>query len=209
MSPLRADAQRNLTRVLDAAGEAFAEHGPDVSVDEIARRAGVGHATVFRRFPTKEALFAAVVEQRMQLVADAAEAALDQEDPEGGLRDFFEFVTGLHARDRCLGESFRLVAQVPAVLEQRRRTLDAVGRLVERAQDAGILRADIAAADIPVLLRAVAEGAAPFRAVEPELWRRYLGIVLDGLRPGAATPLPLPPPDEEQIAAAMQAVARC
>src|SRR3954470_9233269 len=78
VTPLRADAQRNLSRVLDAAAAAFTDRGPDVSVDEIARRAGVGHATVFRRFPTKEALLAAVVEEHVDALLALARAALDQ-----------------------------------------------------------------------------------------------------------------------------------
>ena len=80
MSTLRADAQRNHDRVLVAAAEAFAEHGPDVSADEIARRAGVGHGTVYRRFPSKDALIAAVVSARLSELSDRAEELLAEPD---------------------------------------------------------------------------------------------------------------------------------
>ena len=104
VTPLRADAQRNLTRVLDAATEAFAEHGPDVSVDEIARRAGVGHATVFRRFPTKEALVAAVVENHVADLLALARAALDEDDPGAAFTGFVWQAAELHASRRGLFE---------------------------------------------------------------------------------------------------------
>jgi AcrR family transcriptional regulator len=207
VTQLRADAQRNLERVLDAAAEVFAERGADVSVDEVARRAGVGHATVFRRFPTKVALVAAVVEQRMRIVADAAEAALELDDAGAALREFAEEATALHAADRCLVEATAFVAGEPGVVEQRERTLDAVGRLVRRAQDEGVLRTDLEPIDVPLLLMGVTRAAANFRAVEPELWRRYLAIVLDGLRPQAASSLPVAAPTLEQIELARHSVA--
>src|SRR5437868_5777618 len=101
MVELRADAQRNLGRVLDAAAEVFAERGPDASVDEIARRAGVGHGTVFRRFPTKESLVAAVMCRRLEEITAAAEDLLEQ--PDAG-EAFERFIWEI-------GERFALVAK--------------------------------------------------------------------------------------------------
>ena len=89
MVELRADAQRNLGRVLEAAAEVFAERGPAASVDEIARRAGVGHGTVFRRFPTKDALMYAVIERHVAQLSAMAEEALASDDPGEA---FFDFV---------------------------------------------------------------------------------------------------------------------
>ena len=89
MTELRADAQRNLERVLDAAEQAFAASGPDASIDEIARLAGVGHGTVFRRFPTKDDLMYAVIERHVAQMCAIAEEALAADDPGEA---FFDFV---------------------------------------------------------------------------------------------------------------------
>jgi AcrR family transcriptional regulator len=173
MHPLRADAQRNLGRVLDAAAEAFAEHGPDVSVDEIARRAGVGHATVFRRFPTKDSLMAAVVNERVAEVARLAEAALAAPDAGAAFIEFIWRSAELQARDRGLYECYGRCVATPEVVGLQ----DAVARVVARAQEAGALRRDIDGHDVPTLV-----GAA-IKAAPAGQWRRYVEIVLDGLRP--------------------------
>lgn len=175
MTGLRADAQRNLGRVLEAAAEAFAEHGPDVSVDEIARRAGVGHATVFRRFPTKDALIAAVVEERVRTLIALAQSALEDEDAGAAVTAFVWQAAELQARDRGLYECLDRCVLSPEVAELER----AVVRLVERAQAAGALRKDVGAHDVPTLV-----GAA-IRAAPAGQWRRYVEVVLDGLRPAA------------------------
>ena len=184
MTQLRADAQRNLNRVLEAATEAFAEHGADVSVDEIARRAGVGHATVFRRFPTKEALIAAVVLARVESISALADAALERDDPGQAFHDFVWAVAELHASDK---ETFEGMAgrcrDVPGVAEANETLKVSIGRLVERAQDAGAVRRDIDGADVPMLMASAINAALQLRSSEPELWRRYLGVVLDGLSP--------------------------
>ena len=170
---LRADAQRNLGRVLDAAAEVFAERGPGASVDEIARRAGVGHATVFRRFPTKDALIAAVVEQRIAELHGMAEQALEAEDAGAAFTEFVWRAAELNARDRGLHDCLLRCAQSPAALALQ----DAGVRVVARAQQAGAVRTDIPAEDVPALIRAA------LRAAPPGQWRSYVQIVLDGLRP--------------------------
>jgi len=170
---LRADAQRNLGRVLEAAAEVFAERGPEASVDEIARRAGVGHATVFRRFPTKHALIEAVALERVRELREVAETALADDDPAAGFDEFMWRAAELHGRDRRLLECMDRCLDTPESAE-----LHALGaRLVERAQAAGAVRADVTAADIEMLF-----GAA-LQAAPPGQWRRYAGVVLDGLRP--------------------------
>jgi AcrR family transcriptional regulator len=182
MTVLRADAQRNLNRVLEAATEAFAEHGADVSVDEIARRAGVGHATVFRRFPTKEALIAAVVVARIRAISEIADAALARDDAGEAFRDFVWKVAELHASDKA---AFAGIAgrcrEVAGVAEAKEALQASVGRLVKRAQDAGAVRRDIDGDDVPTLIVSAIDAA--LQSSEPDLWRRYLGVVLDGLRP--------------------------
>lgn len=172
MVELRADARRNQERVLDAAAEVFGEEGPDASIDEIARRAGVGHGTVFRRFPTKDDLVFAVVERHVAQMRALAEAALAGDDPGeaffGFVRGIGELVMstpGLHACVVHCGEK-------PGAAE-----LDELGRkIVARAQRAGAVRRDVKPADVQVLVRSVLTSA-------PEgQWRRYLDVVLDGLR---------------------------
>jgi AcrR family transcriptional regulator len=180
---LRADAQRNLERVLDAAAELFAERGCDVSVDEIAQRAGVGHATVFRRFPTKDALIAAVVSKQIAELIAFLEGALDGEDAGEAFRAFVWRAGELHAVNRGLQEGFTRCAEMSEVAEAKAELNTLVEQLIQRAQSAGALRSDIAADDVSSLVGGAILGAAD--SPDPDLWRRYVGVVLDGLRPPA------------------------
>jgi AcrR family transcriptional regulator len=173
VTTLRADAQRNLNRVLEAAAEAFNERGPDVSVDEIARRAGVGHATVFRRFPTKDALIRAVVRQRLYEVAALAEAALAAEDPGQAFTEFVWAAMELHARDRGLFECMDRCMKD----EKPQEIIALTEQIVVRAQEAGAVRRDIDPADVPTLIGAV------MAAAPADDWRPLIEVVLDGLRP--------------------------
>ena len=106
MTTLRSDAQRNLGRVLDAAAEVFAEQGPSASVNEIARRAGVGHATVFRRFPTKDALIRAVVDVRIAELNALADEALAADDPGAAFTTFVWAAAEIASRQRGLDDCF-------------------------------------------------------------------------------------------------------
>jgi AcrR family transcriptional regulator len=178
---LRADAQRNLERVLDAAAELFAERGCDVSVDEIARRAGVGHATVFRRFPTKDDLIAAVVSKQIAELSSFVEDALAEPDAGEAFRAFVWHAGELHARDRGLHEGFSRCGENGEVAEAKTELNGLIEQLIERAQAAGALRGDVAAEDVSSLVGGAIRGAAD--SPDPELWRRYVGVVLDGLRP--------------------------
>jgi AcrR family transcriptional regulator len=180
MAALRADAQRNLDRVLVAASEAFAANGPNVSVDEIARRAGVGHGTVFRRFPTKEALIAAVVCERLAELAGHAEALLAEPEAGAAFERFVWSVAELHARDRTLFEGAPLCGELPEVAEAKARLNALVTELVSRAQREGSLRPDIQPDDVPVLVGSAILGAAQAR--DRDAWRRYVAVVLAGLR---------------------------
>jgi len=181
MAALRADAQRNLGRVLDAAAEALAERGPDVSVDEIARRAGVGHGTVFRRFPTKESLLAAVMCKRLAELADGAEELLECPDAGLAFEEFVWRIAEIYARDRALFECIPRCSEVAEVAEAKDRLHRVVEQLVTRAQEQGSIRADIDPDDIPVLVGSAILGST--QAASGEAWRRYVAVVLDGLRP--------------------------
>jgi len=172
MATLRADARRNLERVLDAAAEVFAASGPAASVDEIARRAGVGHATVFRRFPTKEALMLAVVERRIGEIRALATEALARDDAGEA---FFDFVWRVAELNMSTPGLHRCVVQLggkPGADELDRLA----GRIVSRAQRAGAVRRDVRPADVSGLVRAA------LLAAPAGQWRRHLGVVLDGLR---------------------------
>jgi AcrR family transcriptional regulator len=172
---LRADAQRNLNRVLEAAAAAFSERGPDVSVDEIARRAGVGHATVFRRFPTKDALISAVLQRRLDELASLARAALVAEDAGAAFTEFVWAAVELHKRDRGFYECLDR-----CVKDERMHEIEALTkRVVARAQKAGAVRRDIAAGDVQNMIGAV------IAAAPPDHLRRHVQVVLDGLRPPA------------------------
>jgi AcrR family transcriptional regulator len=204
--PLRADAARNRELVLAAAREAFAEGGPDVAVREIARRAGVGPGTLFRHFPTKRDLLVAVLDEAFAAMAASVDEALAIDDPWDGLVHVLTSTAELQARDRTV-----LEAVGPELYGDEHFRLrldgmqDGMRRLVERAQEAGVVRADLTVEDVPFVVAALGgatEYCTPLRGgCSPGLWRRYLGLVLDGLRPEGAHPLSGPPPTHEQLLA--------
>jgi AcrR family transcriptional regulator len=175
MTALRADAQRNLTLVLEAAAAVFAERGPDASVDEIARRAGVGHATVFRRFPTKDALIRAVVRHSLDELAALADAALSAADPGAAFTEYVWAAVELHARDRGLFECMDRCLKD----EKTQEIVALTEQIVMRAQAAGAVRRDISPGDVLNLIGAV------IAAAPADQWRRHIEVVLDGLRPPA------------------------
>jgi AcrR family transcriptional regulator len=189
MSPsaLRSDARRNRERILAAASELFAEDGTAFCVDEIARRAGVGHATVFRRFPTKDDLILALVEDRILAAAEAIEAAASREDPWEALRGAMEELAERHASNRGLLEAVAdELWDSPQLVEGKARLMAPFGELVARARAAGVIRDDLEALDLTSLVIGASHAARCRAADAPGLWRRYLGIVLDGIRPEAA-----------------------
>ena len=200
--PLRADAARNRTRLLEAARELFAHRGLAVTMDEIARHAGVGVGTAYRRFASREALIAALFDDRFEQVVANAERALDDPDPWHGLVGFLDRMMAMQAKDRGLKE----LLHAPVELRERMVTVrERMNPLVEeifaRAQASGDLRADVEPMDLPaisMMLGAVVDLGSDF---SPELWRRYLNLLLDGLRARRddATPLGRPPLAVEQL----------
>jgi AcrR family transcriptional regulator len=191
--PLRRDAERNRQRILVAARDAFAEDGLSVTLDEIARRAGVGVGTVYRRFPDKEQLIDALFEDQMDAFVALAEECLTDAQPWDGLVRFLEQACAVHACDRgfkevALSGSHGLVR----VARARELMFPIVSRLVVRAQSDGSLRADLAPTDLPLLQLMLGSLSECTRDVDPEAWRRYLAIVLDGLRAARVGPSPLP-----------------
>jgi AcrR family transcriptional regulator len=203
--PLRKDAERNRQRILAAAGEIFAEQGLGVTLDAVAERACVGVGTVYRRFPDKEALIDALFEERIDEVVAIAEEACAMDDAWEALVHFFDRAVSLHGHDRALKELvFSSAHGRDRVGRARDKLKPIVGRLVARAQASGALRADIEVTDVPVIqlmLTAVIEYTGD---VAPDAWRRYLAILLDGLRAeGAHTPVGAPALTDGQLDTAM------
>jgi AcrR family transcriptional regulator len=200
---LRQDAERNRQRILAAARELFAERGLEVSVERIAARAGVGIGTLYRRFPTKEALIDAIFEARLAEYVQVAERALEHEDGWGGLRDFLEAALELQARDRGLKEI--LVSERhgrQGVEAGRDRLGPLIAALVGRAQREGKLRADLTPADMAMIMWSAGGVMDLTAAVAPNLWRRHLGLVLDALATPVPTRLVEPPLTRAQLRAA-------
>jgi AcrR family transcriptional regulator len=205
--PLRRDAERNRQRILEAAREAFAEEGLAVTLDEIARRAGVGVGTIYRRFPDKEQLIDALFEERIGEVVALAEAAFHSDDAWEGLVSFLEGAAALHACDRGLKEvTLSGVHGLERVARARELMFPLVTRLVARAQEQGSLRADAEPTDLPIMLLMLGTLSECTREVDPEIWRRYLGILTDGLRTRRDEPSPLACPGlaPEQVQHAMR-----
>ena len=179
--PLRADAARNRARVLDVAYETFAAEGLSVPIDEIARRAGVGAGTVYRHFPTKEALFAAVIEDRMQHLVDDGYALLKSEGPGEALFTYLRsIVLQWGATDRGLVDALAgLGIDIPSVAPDAEDAFLAVlGDLLRAAQDAGTARQDIGVREVKSIL----VGCQAMEAYNSALADRVTDVVVDGLR---------------------------
>jgi AcrR family transcriptional regulator len=179
--PLRADAARNRARVLDVAYETFAAEGLSVPIDEIARRAGVGAGTVYRHFPTKEALFAAVIEDRMQHLVDDGYALLKSEGPGEALFTYLRsIVLRWGATDRGLVDALAgLGIDIPSVAPDAEDAFLAVlGDLLRAAQEAGTARQDIGVREVKSIL----VGCQAMEAYNSALADRVTDVVVDGLR---------------------------
>lgn len=190
--PLRADARRNREKVLDSARAVFAEHGSDAQMDEVARRACVGVGTVYRHFPTKEALARALVEEHFARLAAEARRLLDEEpDAWAALERMLLFGGQVEQDKRGLTHMW---AQQPAEFHRRaaRATglYEAMERLMARAQEAGVLRADATVDDVPLIMCALGRVIEGDEQGMPGSWRRFLALVMDGLRACDARPLP-------------------
>ena len=189
--PLRADARRNRERVLTAATVVFAEHGREAQMDDVARRAGVGVGTVYRHFPTKEALMEALAVDRFERVLEAGKAALQRDDPWEALVESLWAGAELLAGDRSFTEIVSELKGPMHVSEELQNETNAVfGELLRRAQASGDLRPDVVLDDIPMLMSGI--GLATRKPHHcPNAWRRHVTLIIDGLRASSASgPLP-------------------
>jgi AcrR family transcriptional regulator len=204
--PLRADAARNRARLLAAAKDVFAERGLDATMDEVARRAGVGVGTAYRRFRNRDDLIGALFEERLDEFMANLDAALADDDPWRGFSGFIERSMEMQAEDRGFKELLLQSAQGRERLRLFRAHIrPLVTELMRRARDAGELRADAVADDVLIVSLMTGVVADFAVVVEPQLWRRALGILLDGLRADGASTLPVGPLDAEQADRAMAA----
>ncbi len=206
--PLRRDAERNRALILDAAREVFAAQGLDAGFDEVARVAGVGVGTVYRRFPERGDLVEALFEQEIDAVVERAQQAAADPDAWRGLRDFLRWGVEAQAGDRGLAQVLAAAGRGhERVAAGRQRLRPAVQAMVERAQRAGVLRDDVTELDIGIAVAMLGQVGGPQRA---ELRERYLVLVLDGLAVARSAPSPLPaaPASEEDLACVVEPARR-
>src|SRR4051794_7329513 len=190
---LRKDAERNRQRILEAARELFAERGLGVTLNDVAHHAGVGVGTVYRRFPDKELLIDTLFQEQLDEWARIYEEGLEDPDPWYAVVSTHERALELWAHNRGLKEILLGSPHASARATQQRAQLHPLAaRLIERAQAAGEVRPDATTQDFGVAMLMVGQVMDAAEDVDPELWRRYLRIALQGLRPEGAPLEPLP-----------------
>ncbi len=199
---LRVDAERNRQRIVTAARQAFAELGLDAPMDEIARRAGVGVGTLYRRYPTRASLITAALETKMAAYAEAALQALADPDPWHGFCAYVERVCEMQADDRgfttVLTKTFPTAKRFEA---DRARAFADFVELINRAKSAGKLRVDFVAEDLPLFLMANAGVLTATADAAPDSWKRLVAYLLQACARTAAQPLPDPPPPRRKYRA--------
>jgi AcrR family transcriptional regulator len=199
---LRADAERNRRRLIEAATAMFSEGGLDVGVAEIAQRAGVGRGTLFRNFPSKDDLVVAVVVDRIQESIDRARVALDRPDAAEGLFEFIDSTLELQQHDRALFEALSDEWMVrPEIRSAHGEMVDVTAQLLGRAQAEGAVRTDISAIDVILMVKGVCETARSFQHIDPEVGMRQIDLVRAAITaPGvAARPLRGRPPAADDL----------
>jgi AcrR family transcriptional regulator len=182
--PLRADAERNRRALLDAAAEMFRERGLDVGVGEIAQRAGVGRGTVFRRFPTKADLIAAIVADRMSWAAGRGHELLEQSDTGEELFEFIRELAGAQQLDRALfdglGEEWLMREEIREAHDRFALALEA---LLTRAQAAGTVRPDVGVLDVMMLFKGLCQAAQSLPKDDPVAFERLSDLFFASLLP--------------------------
>jgi AcrR family transcriptional regulator len=176
--PLRADARRNRERILKAARHVFADAGVDAQMDDVAKRAKVGVGTVYRHFPTKEALLEAIVRERFGEIAGYAQEALRHDDAWEGFTELIWRAAERNAADRAFCEVVAFTDQSRIVEDTG--LLASIRLIIDRAKAQGRMRTDATEVDIPIMMAGC--GSVMRIHPAPEFWRRYLTIMLDGMR---------------------------
>ncbi|MEO8889837.1 MAG: helix-turn-helix domain-containing protein [Jatrophihabitantaceae bacterium] len=199
---LRKDAARNRELLIGAAREVFAQRGLEASLDDVAHHAGLGVGTAYRHFANKRELASALIEQAIDALVARAEHAGTVDDPWLGLVGFLESAIALQAEDRGLREVFMGLYdqdQLDAIHERISGLVDA---LITRAKRAGVIRADAESSDIGFVMTMLCAVAEVGGEAAPDIWRRYLAMALEGLKPGAIE-LPVAPLSEPDFRKAM------
>jgi AcrR family transcriptional regulator len=204
---LRADATRNRVAILTAARQVFAEQGLRAPLEEIARRAGVGIATLYRRFPTRERLVAAALIEKITQFEKAASQALAEPDPWDGFAGLVRRICELQADDRGLSDLLSMTLPASEEVEQlRAKAHGHVAELVARAKASGRLRPDFAAEDLLLVLIANSAVARVTGPDGPDAWQRFVGLMLDAFQYAGGAGLP-PAPTTGQMTQAMARLA--
>ncbi|MFI5963679.1 TetR/AcrR family transcriptional regulator [Streptomyces asoensis] len=192
--PLRSDAERNRERIVAAARRVFARDGLNASMASVAREAGVGIATIFRRFPTKEELVAAVFADRMDAYADAVAVALENPDPWQGFVGYLETACAMQAADYGFADVLTMTFPTAAAMEKRRgEAYGAMVELIGRAKAAGRLREDFDPSDLVLIHMANAGVINATGDAAPDAWRRVVALMIQSLEAPARGSLPASP----------------
>ena len=190
---LRADAERNRERILAAARDVFAERGLDAPLEAIARRAGVGQATLYRRFPTRQDLLVAAFGPKLAAYTEATDRALKDPDPWWGFCHYLITITSMQRGDRGFRDIVTLAfPAAPELRAQRDRVYRGVAELIEKAKATGRLREDFLPEDVPLVLMANAGVVAATAEHAPESSDRLVGYLLQAFTATAAGELPAP-----------------
>jgi AcrR family transcriptional regulator len=203
----RRDAQRNHEKLVAAGREVFAEHGAEATLEEVARRAEVGIGTLYRHFPSREALVEVIFEEHIGQVLAAADEAAASDDAWAGLVSFLERVLELQAGNLPLRDVFlRHPVGEGRIAERRKQIGPLLKKLVARAREHGSLRSDFTVGDLLLAMWSFAPVFEATAGIAPNVWRRHLQLVLDGMRAEAATPRRVRPLGEPQIESAIDAL---
>ena len=206
-SSLRRDAERNRRQIVSAAREVFAARGLDAPLEAVARRAGVGIATLYRRFPTRQALIEEVFRTRLEQMVKAAQEALAMEDAWEGFSTLILRLRALQAEDCGVRDVLRMTFPTARSLEETRaRGYALFTQLIGRAMEQGSLRDDFSPEDLVYLLIANGAFVAATSKMKPTVWKRCVALFLDGCRADRAHGLPEPPLTGDQMFRAMLAV---
>lgn len=204
--PLRSDAERNRERIIAAARTVFARDGLNASMASVAREAGVGIATMFRRFPTKEELVDAVFIDRMDAYADAVAVALDDPDPWNGFVGYIEAACAMQAADSGFADVLTTTFPTAKALERRRNeAYEGMVELIHRAKATGRLREDFDSSDLVLLHMANAGVVNATGDAAPDAWRRVVALLVQSFETPARGPLPASPEHDALYRAMLRA----
>lgn len=205
--PVRSDVERNRGRILAAARTVFGRDGLGASMASVARETGVGIATVFRHFPTKEALVAAVFSDRMDAYADAVATALEDPDPWHGFTGYIEAACAMQVADNGFADVLTMTFPTAKAMEKRRNeAYEGMVRLIGRAKATGRLREDFDPSDLVLLHMANLGVVNACGDAAPDAWRRVVALMIQSFEAPARAPLPASPEHDDLYRAMLRAV---